>query len=190
MLSLNGYDAASVSSITSPEYANQRDGDANVQYPSSIGQPQRQGDLSNNNTALNSVNGVQKSSGHTNDCELRVKSDGSSSGVQPVFLDEMSSFVDESSGREDGLLDHCGILPHNCLPCLASTVPSMQKRRSLSSSPPSARKKSALKLSFKWREGNSSANLRENLCSNCMCIYSRLKLHDSYACHEQLSFSV
>ncbi|XP_071928714.1 uncharacterized protein [Coffea arabica] len=159
LLSLNGCDAASVSSITSPKYANQRHGDANVQCVSSIEQPQGQGDLSNQNSARNSVSGVSKSSGHPNDCELRVKFDGSSSEVQPVFLDEISSSADESADREDGLMDNCGILPNNCLPCLASTVPSVEKRRSLSSSPPSARKKAASKLSFKWREGHSSANL-------------------------------
>lgn len=159
VFSLNGCDAAPVSSITSPKYANQRHGDANVECVSSIEQPQGQGDSSNHNSARNSVSGVSKSSGHHNDCELRVKSDGSSSEVQPVFLDEMSSLADESAGREDGLLENCGILPNNCLPCLASTVPSVEKRRSLSSSPPSARKKAALKLPFKWREGHSSANL-------------------------------
>ncbi|CAI9092778.1 OLC1v1028109C3 [Oldenlandia corymbosa var. corymbosa] len=65
---------------------------------------------------------------------------------------------DDAHG-ESGLLDNCGILPNNCLPCLASTAPSVEKRRSLSSSPPSARKKAALKNPFKWKEGNSSANL-------------------------------
>ncbi|KAL3511200.1 hypothetical protein ACH5RR_030601 [Cinchona calisaya] len=137
VLSLSGYDAASVSRITSPKYANHRDGDT-VQCAPSVEQPQRQGDLSNCNSARNSVSGTS---------------------VQPVFVDEITSFADESAGREYGLLDNCGILPNNCLPCLASTVPSVEKRRSLSSSPPSARKKAALKLSFKWREGNSSANL-------------------------------
>ncbi|CAN1852607.1 hypothetical protein LINPERHAP1_LOCUS40702 [Linum perenne] len=73
---------------------------------------------------------------------------------QPVFLDEIS--VDENDDKEEGLLDNCGILPGNCLPCLASTVPSVDKRRSLSSSPPSARKRAASKLSFKWKEGHAN----------------------------------
>ncbi|GKG48821.1 hypothetical protein Tco_0512968, partial [Tanacetum coccineum] len=30
---------------------------------------------------------------------------------------------DENGGREDGLLD-CGVIPGNCLPCLAAMVPS------------------------------------------------------------------
>ncbi|KAI5580727.1 hypothetical protein BDE02_08G172800 [Populus trichocarpa] len=41
----------------------------------------------------------------------------------------------------------------------ASAVPSVEKRRSLSSSSPSARKKGALKPPFKWKEGNSSNTL-------------------------------
>ncbi|XP_047323423.1 uncharacterized protein LOC124927117 isoform X2 [Impatiens glandulifera] len=75
---------------------------------------------------------------------------------QPVFRDEVS--LDETTYR-DGVLDNCGILPNNCLPCLASTVPSVEKRRSLSSSPQSATKKAALKMSFKWREGHSSSSM-------------------------------
>ncbi|XP_031386256.1 uncharacterized protein LOC116199844 isoform X2 [Punica granatum] len=66
---------------------------------------------------------------------------------------------DETVGKEEGLLDNCGMIPGNCLPCLASTVPSIEKRRSLSSSPPSARKKVTSKLSFKWREGHPNATL-------------------------------
>ncbi|KAK7407317.1 hypothetical protein VNO78_09131 [Psophocarpus tetragonolobus] len=75
---------------------------------------------------------------------------------EPVFLDEISS-VDANSNKDDGLLDNCGILPNNCLPCLASTIPSLEKRRSSSSSPPNARKKPPTKLSFKWKEGHGNA---------------------------------
>ncbi|KAH9773625.1 DUF1336 domain-containing protein [Citrus sinensis] len=80
-------------------------------------------------------------------------------GKQPVFLDEISSSVDEGSGKDEGLLDNCGIIPSNCLPCLASTVPSVEKRRSGSSSPPRPFKKTASKLSFKWKEGHANATL-------------------------------
>ncbi|WCJ21759.1 hypothetical protein M5689_003889 [Euphorbia peplus] len=72
---------------------------------------------------------------------------------EAVYLDEIASSVDDNPGRGDGLLENCGISPGNCLPCL-STVPPVDKRRSLSSSPPSARKRAALKLSFKWKEGH------------------------------------
>lgn len=78
---------------------------------------------------------------------------------QPVFIDEISSNAGDSSRKDEGLLENCGILPSNCLPCLNSTVHSIEKRRSLSSSPPSTRKKAALKLSFKWREGHATGPL-------------------------------
>ncbi|KAL4315279.1 hypothetical protein AHAS_Ahas15G0169200 [Arachis hypogaea] len=87
------------------------------------------------------------------------KSDGNIVDAnEPVFVDEISS-VDANSNKEEGILDNCGILPNNCLPCLASTVPSIEKRRSSSSSPPSARKKAPMKLSFKWKEGHGNATL-------------------------------
>ncbi|CAJ1931631.1 unnamed protein product [Sphenostylis stenocarpa] len=104
--------------------------------------------------------------GHsTNISEAARSSDVQYSGVdviesprQPVFLDEISS-VDANSNKDDGLLDNCGILPNNCLPCLASTISSVEKRRSSSSSPPNARKKTPTKLSFKWKEGHGNATL-------------------------------
>lgn len=159
VLSLNGCDAASMASVASPRYANYRASDSSLQNASTFEHLQKPGDSSNYNSARNSVTGIAKSSVHPNDCDLQVKNDGPSSDVTPVFLDEISSCPDESSGREDGLLDHCGILPNNCLPCLASAVPPVEKRRSLSYSPPSATKRASLKLSFKWREGNPNAAL-------------------------------
>ncbi|XP_027360906.1 uncharacterized protein LOC113869019 [Abrus precatorius] len=87
------------------------------------------------------------------------RSDGNIVEVnEPVFLDDISS-VDANSNKDDGVLDNCGILPNNCLPCLASTVPSVEKRRSSSSSPPNARKKAPMKLPFKWKEGHGNSTL-------------------------------
>ncbi|ESQ35822.1 hypothetical protein EUTSA_v10007496mg [Eutrema salsugineum] len=65
------------------------------------------------------------------------------------------------SSADEGLMENCRILPSNCLPCLnpITVVPSAEKRRSLSSSPPSSRKKSSLRLSYKWREGHASGAL-------------------------------
>ncbi|RID48737.1 hypothetical protein BRARA_I05226 [Brassica rapa] len=62
----------------------------------------------------------------------------------------------DSSSADEG-----GPLPSNCLPCLnpISVVPCVEKGRSLSSSPPSSRKKASLKLSYKWREGHASGAL-------------------------------
>ncbi|EOA37812.1 hypothetical protein CARUB_v10011985mg [Capsella rubella] len=72
------------------------------------------------------------------------------------------------SSADEGLLENCRILPSNCLPCLnTTTVPSIDKRRSLSSSPPSSRKKTSLRLSYKWREGHASGALFDKKMLDC-----------------------
>lgn len=83
--------------------------------------------------------------------DSRSKCDGNIIEVnnEPVFLDDISS-VDANSNKDEGVLD-------NCLPCLASTIPSIEKRRSSCSSPPNARKKAPSKISFKWKEGHLNA---------------------------------
>ncbi|CAH8355084.1 unnamed protein product [Eruca vesicaria subsp. sativa] len=75
--------------------------------------------------------------------------------------DSIDSSADEGGGGGGGLLENCRILPSNCLPCLnpISVVPCVDKRRALSSSPPSSRKKASLRLSYKWREGHASGAL-------------------------------
>ncbi|KAL8550392.1 hypothetical protein ACS0TY_009000 [Phlomoides rotata] len=92
--------------------------------------------------------------------DSKARSDDALSETIPVFVDEISCSAGETSGGDDGLLHNCGIIPNNCLPCLASTVNTVEKRRSLSSSPPSFRKKAAaLKLPFKWKDGNPTVSL-------------------------------
>ncbi|XP_010543962.1 PREDICTED: uncharacterized protein LOC104816730 [Tarenaya hassleriana] len=139
-LSLNGAERVSVSSMSSVR-------DSNV-----------------GNSARRSHSDFPKSSNcsasNPDDPVSQPKSDGAFHETkQPVFIDEISLAADESSRRDEGLMENCGILPSNCLPCLHTTVPSVDKRRSLSSSPPSTRKKAALKLSFKWREGHGTGAL-------------------------------
>ncbi|KAK2966960.1 hypothetical protein RJ640_002145 [Escallonia rubra] len=75
----------------------------------------------------------------------------------PVPAAEMSTHYDGESagGEETGVLHNCGLLPNNCLPCLAGTGAD-EKIRSLSSSPPRTWKKAALKLSFKWKDGQTN----------------------------------
>ncbi|KAL8161559.1 hypothetical protein V2J09_013048 [Rumex salicifolius] len=80
----------------------------------------------------------------------------STEAKQPVFLDDIASSTDENAGKDERMLDNCGIIPSNCLPCIASTVPSIEKR---SSSPTSARKKAALKHSFKWKDAHANLAL-------------------------------
>lgn len=154
VLSLNGFEG--ISSIISIREANH---EACTVHCSSNDQLQRQVDSSTGSCAQNSVTEVAKNSMPSDEADLRSKSAGPINEENHlVYRDEVSS-ADEGAGRQDGLLDNCGILPHNCLPCLNTTVPPVDKRRSLSSSPPSARKKAAGKHSFKWRDGHSNAAL-------------------------------
>ncbi|XVF44128.1 hypothetical protein PTKIN_Ptkin02bG0095800 [Pterospermum kingtungense] len=154
MLSLDGHEGVTVSSISSL-----RDGNCG-EYSSLVDKMQKPGDLRTGNSARKNNRNYNSQVLNSEDVNTQSKFDGpSNEGKQPVFLDDIASSMDEGSVKEDGLLDNCGILPSNCLPCLASTVPSVEKRRSLSSSPPSARKKTALKFSFKWREGHTNAAL-------------------------------
>lgn len=156
MLSLNGFEVSSISSITSIREGNH---EACTVHCASNDQLQRQVDSSTGNSAHNSVTEVAKNSMPLDEVDSRSKSVGPlNEENHVVFRDEVSS-INEDAGREDGLLDNCGILPNNCLPCLNTTAPPVDKRRSLSSSPPSARKKAAGKHSFKWRDGHSNTAL-------------------------------
>ncbi|PIN01166.1 hypothetical protein CDL12_26327 [Handroanthus impetiginosus] len=152
--SLSSYDGKSVTSIVSPRAARHSNGDVSI--ISSLEHPENS---STCNSARNSVSGAAKTSVHPSDSDVKVKSDEPLSGKKPIFLDEITCSAGETAGGDDSLLDNCGIIPSNCLPCLASTVHTVDKRRSLSSSPPSTRKKAASKLSFKWKEGHPLAAL-------------------------------
>ncbi|KAI3665909.1 hypothetical protein L6452_44544 [Arctium lappa] len=50
-------------------------------------------------------------------------------------------------------------IQNNCLPCLNCTTSTDVKSKSSCSSPPSAKKKVASRLSFKWREGQSNLSI-------------------------------
>ncbi|XP_023530130.1 uncharacterized protein LOC111792749 isoform X1 [Cucurbita pepo subsp. pepo] len=157
--SINSFEGASTSSVSSSGDANH--GDLNVNRhsvtPDQIHRP-------GNSGRVHSVSQVARDSHsqamNPDDAEPQLKGYGHSSKAnEPVFVDEISSTAGESSAKDVGVLDNCGILPSNCLPCLASTMNSVEKRKSPSSSPPSGLKKAALKLSFKWKEGNPNAAL-------------------------------
>ncbi|XP_042496805.1 uncharacterized protein LOC122075728 [Macadamia integrifolia] len=158
--SLNGSESASISAI--PSLRDTAHEDCNGSHPSisSTVQKQKPAESSIGNSACNSVSEVAKNASprvmHSDNADSRMKPNGPLHGGHlPVSLDETSSLSgDDSAGREGGILDYCGLLPNSCLPCLASTVPTIEKRRSLSPGPPSARKKASLKLSFKWKEGH------------------------------------
>ncbi|KAH9606860.1 hypothetical protein KSS87_020268, partial [Heliosperma pusillum] len=105
-----------------------------------------------------SQNGCERSSMGRNSHEMNSARD-STEAKHPVYADEISSSLDGSSGKDDRVLENCGILPNNCLPCLnTATVPSIERRTSVSS-PPSARKKASSKLSFKWKDGPHNSRL-------------------------------
>ncbi|KAL3841012.1 hypothetical protein ACJIZ3_025603 [Penstemon smallii] len=114
-------------------------------------------DSSTSNSARNSVSELAKSSVS----DSRMKPDGPSNETKkPVFVNEISNSPGENAGGENNsMFDNCGILSNNCLPCLATTVPSVEKRRSLDYSPQGIRKKASLKLSFKWRDEHSVPTL-------------------------------
>lgn len=149
MLSVNGGERISVSSMSSV-----RDSNLGGSARNSLSDGPK---TSNSHSTIDEVISQSKSESALTDTK------------QPVFIDEISSHADDSSRKDEGLLENCGILPSNCLPCLHSTIPSIEKRRSLSSSPPSTRKKAALKLSFKWREGHATGPLcKFQLWFNCI----------------------
>lgn len=111
-----------------------------------------------------STEAVRSSDAQFCDVDLKdsqCKHDGSTNEVnEPICLDKFSS-VDANSNKDGGVLDNCGILPSNCLPCLASSSPSTEKKRSSCSSPPNAREKAPTKLSFKSKEGSGHPTLCE-----------------------------
>lgn len=166
VLSLNSFEGEQTS-VASMKDANH--GDANINVHVQLSELKRQRELlSNLASSSDSCSGktVKQPSSFVQPKEVdsRTNLDGPNGEVRPVSLDEISSSENEGSEREDRLLENCGILPNNCLPrlSLTSTVVPVEKR-SLSSSPRSSRKKAALKLPFKWKEGNSHATLREFL---------------------------
>ncbi|KAL6566498.1 hypothetical protein OROGR_002113 [Orobanche gracilis] len=106
-------------------------------------------------SSRSSINGAAKSSLPPNSSDFKAKSEESLIVTKPVYTDDISCSAGETSRGDHSLLDNCGVIPSNCLPCLASTVNNtVEKRRSFSSSPTHARKKGASKLSLKWKEGH------------------------------------
>uniref|UniRef100_K4AC02 Uncharacterized protein n=1 Tax=Setaria italica TaxID=4555 RepID=K4AC02_SETIT len=70
--------------------------------------------------------------------------------------DDVLSVSGEDSTHGGGrILDDCGLLPNNCLPCIASAVGVNEKKRALSSSPTHSMKMPSLKLSFKKKSGEA-----------------------------------
>ncbi|GAB4832185.1 hypothetical protein Ancab_006202 [Ancistrocladus abbreviatus] len=71
-----------------------------------------------------------------------------------VLVVKVCSHVDSGTRCDDsGVMPNRSISQNTCLPCLYTGAPSADRRRSVSPSPPSTRKKAALKmLPFKWKD--------------------------------------
>uniref|UniRef100_A0A7N0ZXQ6 Protein ENHANCED DISEASE RESISTANCE 2 C-terminal domain-containing protein n=1 Tax=Kalanchoe fedtschenkoi TaxID=63787 RepID=A0A7N0ZXQ6_KALFE len=143
---------ASVSSISSIQ-----DGKFSTPRSSFTAQTPRQGDTPTVNNGQSSFFESLKSPtarvSHSDDVDCQSKS--LNDVKQSVFTGDISSASHERPDREEGILDNCGILPHNCLPCLASVIPFDEKKRYQSSGSQSFHKKIASKVSFKSKEGHS-----------------------------------
>lgn len=90
----------------------------------------------------------------------------SDNGVRTsVSHDDVASVSGEDTTHGGGrILDDCGLLPNNCLPCIASAVGVNEKKRALSSSPTHSMKMPSLKLSFKKKSGE--AHMSSTLCKH------------------------
>jgi hypothetical protein len=69
--------------------------------------------------------------------------------------EDVPSVSGDDSAHGGRILDDCGLLPNNCLPCMASAVGVNEKKRALSSSPTHSMKLPSLKLSFKKKSGEA-----------------------------------
>lgn len=83
-----------------------------------------------------------------------------------VSHEDVASVSAEDSAHGGGgrILDDCGLLPNNCLPCIASAVGVNEKKRPLSTSPTHSMKMPSLKLSFKKKSGE--AHPSSTLCKH------------------------
>lgn len=87
------------------------------------------------------------------------KSGEQGKGTLVNSTDGTDSTIGDERGEEEegGLMNNCGLLPNNCLPCLASTVAQpTDKKRPLSTMP-------SLKVSFKRKSGEAH-NSSNTLC--------------------------
>ncbi|ESW23166.1 hypothetical protein PHAVU_004G024000 [Phaseolus vulgaris] len=112
-----------------------------------------------NYVCSNSSLKIAKNQGKPKDSST-MKSDGPRAYFDSVSTGEVSSGHADDIGEDRKLtLDHCGILPNTCLPCLSSNALAVEKRRPMSPDTPSSQRKSLSKLSSKWREGSSDMTL-------------------------------
>ncbi|MFQ6633174.1 hypothetical protein Gotur_010834 [Gossypium turneri] len=91
-----------------------------------------------------------------NNVNSQSKANDNQTEGSAVFVDDISS--ESIRGNEKQAAHHVELLPNTCLPCLHSTAPSLERKRSFNPST-SSKKKAPLKLSFKWRDGHANPTL-------------------------------
>ncbi|KAG5527379.1 hypothetical protein RHGRI_028308 [Rhododendron griersonianum] len=79
--------------------------------------------------------------------------------LRPRGVDPQLESDESDSDNEAGVLQNCGLLTNNCLPCLATDVSSDENKRPLSPSNSSAMKKMASIFSFKRKEEQATPAL-------------------------------
>lgn len=79
--------------------------------------------------------------------------------LRPRGVDPQWESDESDSDNEAGVLQNCGLLTNNCLPCLATDVSSDENKRPLSPSNSSAMKKMASIFSFKRKEEQATPAL-------------------------------
>ncbi|XP_026422205.1 uncharacterized protein LOC113318270 [Papaver somniferum] len=204
-LSSSGSRRASLSSLSSTRNGNHEDQHDNVpSIPSPDLRPKLK-EQSTGNSALDYLFDVSRKSiskvSHSNDADMQPNSAVTLPNSKlPICPDEHSGDSgDTHAGEKDKeVLDNCGILPHVCLPCLASTVPSIEKRKPLDPLSPGARKKTASKHSFRWKEGHSNPTSmstktilhRPKAGDQVPCCPIEKKMFDSWSAIEPNSFKV
>ncbi|TVU45594.1 hypothetical protein EJB05_05084 [Eragrostis curvula] len=72
-----------------------------------------------------------------------------------VSHEDVLSVSGDDSAHGGRILDDCGLLPNNCLPCITSAAGVNEKKRALNSSPTHSMKMPSLKLSFKKKSGET-----------------------------------
>ncbi|KAB1211627.1 hypothetical protein CJ030_MR6G008523 [Morella rubra] len=100
----------------------------------------------------------QKNCEHPSCCAIKVQRKDSKSPSKPdgPRKGPVAACANENAGGgETVALDHSSILPNTCMPCIASTSTTVEKRRVFSSATSSLRRKALSKLSFKSREGHA-----------------------------------
>ncbi|XP_057486779.1 uncharacterized protein LOC130772891 [Actinidia eriantha] len=149
VMSQRGSDIESISALSTPRFSNHI-------IASSKTLADQQFKL--NGAAVGNLESSLEGEGSKNEKTLNIRLkhvDPQDETNTTVLLDEGSTqCVDES-----GPLHNCGLLPNTCLPFLAATVPSEEKRRPQSPTTPGSRKKAALLFSFKWRDEQATPAL-------------------------------